>query len=297
MLTMMPQGQNRQYAGPVAAPNGAREANVDNYGGPQGGLLGRLLALQAEQSGYQPTQTGKWPSSLTSDPNFTRLARIRNDTPLPMSGSSAPHAIGSAPPPASQQNEADQAQEASEAAAARLVRGVRSRARAEAPPPDPVDIAKSAGIGLVNGVVNALGLPGDALTGFGFLPDSYTPNFAKGIGSDAIRHEMEQLFGEFYKPKSTAGRFAETIGEMTPMVGLGTAVAARHGARAALRELPATLAKHAVAPGVAVQILEEALPDSGAGEALQKGYPVVRRVLPAVLAGKRYYLRRRVAPQ
>jgi hypothetical protein len=47
---------------------------------------------------------------------------------------------------------------------------------------------------------------------------------------------------------------------------------------------PGILAKHAVVPGIAVQALEEALPDSQIGQTLQKAYPAVRRGLPVALA-------------
>lgn len=68
-------------------------------------------------------------------------------------------------------------------------------------------------------------------------------------------------------------RFAETIGEMAPVVlggeGVGAAIGAFRGGRAAagaaLRELPGTLAKHAVAPGIAIQTLEEAFPGEQSG--------------------------------
>jgi hypothetical protein len=297
----------------------AYEFDPEAYSGQgAGGLLGRLLALQTEQSRFQPfAGNGGRPSSLPSDPNFRQLARMPNDAPLPMPGPAAPHAVAPAPPLAIQQTEADQAQQAREAAAARLVRGVRNLTRAEAPPPDPIDIAKSTGIGLVNGAVNAVGLGGDLLTGFGYLPNNLVFNRLRRMtgysdlptdapdwirdrfSAEPIRHWVERnTFGEFYRPKTRAGRFAETIGEMVPMVLGGEAAAVRLGAKtasAARRELPGTLAKHAVAPGIAVQALEEALPDSNAGQVLQKAYPVLRRGLPAVLAAKRY-LSRRVVP-
>ena len=119
-----------------------------------------------------------------------------------------------------------------------------------------------------------------------------------------------------------AGRYAETIGEMVPMLLLGESVGARlggalsngfrafragqrmwteagYGARSAageaLRQLPETLLKHAVAPGVAVQTLEEAIPESQAGQTLQKVYPVARRAIPYVPAATRY-LAKRIVP-
>ena len=193
---------------------------------------------------------------------------------------------------------------------------MRNVSRTEAPSPDPIDIAKSAGIGPANGVINAAGLPGDVLTGFGYFPNNFVanqsrrlaglpqlpadePNHFKSWTSGEIRHRLENRYGEFYQPKSRAGRFAETIGEMVPMVIGGEALGVRLGAQTTgttLRELPGTLAKHAVAPGIAVQVLEEALPESKVGQTVQKAYAVLRRVLPAALAAKRY-LGRRVVPQ
>jgi len=317
MLRRAMQEQSLQQQGPDfrSTTNAAPEYSSDSYGSPQGGLLGRLLALQAEQGRYQTlARNSGQATSVPPDPNFRQLSRAPNSASLPMPGFLAPRAEASAPQ-AQALHETDQAQQAREAAAARLARGVRNLTRAEAPPPDPVDIAKSAGIGFVNGAVNAAGLPGDALTGFGFLPNNFVsnlfrsqdgrpqlpagePDYWKRWGADELRHWLENHVGELYQPKSRAGRFAETIGEMVPMVLGGAALGVVRGAQtagAALRELPGTVAKHAVVPGVAVQALEEALPDSKAGQTVQKAYPVLRRVLPTALAAKRY-LGRPVAP-
>lgn len=104
------------------------------------------------------------------------------------------------------------------------------------------------------------------------------PDVLKPWTSDELRSWLEDFIGRSYQPKSRAGRYAETIGEMVPMVVGGEGLGVLRGAQAvsaALRELPATLAKHAIAPGIAVQALEEALPDSnikaGAGESLSRG--------------------------
>jgi hypothetical protein len=298
-----------------------REYGPETSFSPQGGLLGRLPSLQAEQGGYQPiSENSGLPPSAPQNPNFRQLARVPNGTPLPMPGSPAPQAEA-ATPQMQAQYEGDQAQQAREAAAARLARGIRSVLRAEAPPPDPVDIAKSAGIGLANGAVNAAGLPGDLLTGFGYFPNNFVANLSrrtsllpqlpadepdhfKSWTSNEIRHWLENSYGKFYQPQSRAGRFTETIGEMVPMVlageGVGVVADAFRGGRAAvgavLREVPATLAKHAVAPGIAVQALEEARPDTQAGQALKAAYPMLRRVLPGALAAKRI-LSRRIVPQ
>jgi hypothetical protein len=151
----MQQGQVQPRTDSVSMPNDASEHNSDSHGNLQGGLLGRLLSLQAEQSQYQPTSGDNDQAPFVSpDPNFRQLARIPN-TVQPMPLPPQPEASASH---MQAQDEADQAQQARDAAAARLVRGVRSVHRAEGPEPDPIDIAKLAGIGLVNGGVNLVGL-------------------------------------------------------------------------------------------------------------------------------------------
>ena len=153
-----------------------------------------------------------------------------------------------------------------------------------------------------------MGLPADALTGFGHFPPHLLENRARRAldypdlaagedgyvdkaTSDYIRHGIENHTTKFYQPTSRMGGYAETIGEMVPMVLGGEALGVALGAQkagAALRALPGVLAKHAVAPGIAVRALEEAFPDSKAGKALQAGYPVLRRIVPPALALKRY---------
>jgi len=283
LRNMMPRGQVQSPADSIFAANGTPEYHSNSNESPQGGLLGRLIALQEEQNQYR------------SNPQYGGQAASAASTPLPQDAT---------------QSEADQAQQAREAAGARLVRGVRSLARSEGPPPDPIDIAKSAGIGFVNGVVNTAGLPANVLTGFGHFPNNFVanqsrrwkgfpelpadePDHFKPWTSDELRRWLEGKWGgEFYRPKSRVGRFAETVGEMVPMILGGEGARVRRGVQSAgeaMRGLPGILAKHAVAPGVAVQTLEEAYPDSPAGEALQKAYPVLRRVLPAALAAKRHF--------
>lgn len=202
------------------SPSAGPEYNSDSA---QGGLLGRLLALHAEQSQYQPVPENSGSSPFASpNPDFRQVSRAANAAPPAMPGSPAPQALV---PQTQAQYEADQAQQAREAAAARLVRGVRSLTRA--------DIAKSAGIGVVNGAINAVGRPADVLTGFGHLPDHFvenpvrrllgypdlpanTPGWVESFTSDALRHSVENYTGQFYQPKTRVGRFAEKIGEMVP---------------------------------------------------------------------------------
>jgi hypothetical protein len=299
---MQEQGTQEQGDSLGSAPNRALEYDSGDYDSPQGGLHGRLIAVQTEQNRYQPV-----PGDLRPAPNFRQLSRVSNGNPQPMANPSVASAETGMAPSRSVQYEAGQAQQAREVAAARLARGARSLARAEGPPPDPVDIAKSAAIGLANGTVNTLGLPGEIATGFGYLPNNLLLNGVRRAAgysdipadepdrirqyatSDGIRQKIEELTSsEFYQPRTRTGRYVETVGEFVPAI-LGSAgLAGVRAGAAALRELPATIAKHAVAPGVVVQGLEDAYPESEAGGMLQKGYPLARRVLPPALSVGRY---------
>lgn len=104
------------------------------------------------------------------------------------------------------------------------------------------DVAKSAGIGLVQGGLGLATLPGniEALgraginAGAGLVgvqppvnPDTFLPNY-----NDAKRR-VEGYTGEFYQPKTTAGKYARTIGEFAPGAIGGGGLAAR-AARVAL---------------------------------------------------------------
>jgi hypothetical protein len=296
----------RQRGADLASNPGTGQT-LKSYGSPQG-LLGRLLALQAGQND-QAVPNGGQPPQEPGDANFRQLSRVPGSNFVQMTGSSVPPA-SALPPPSPAESEADQAQQAREAAASRLARGVRSPARAQVPPPDPIDIAKSAGIGLANGAVGTAGLVlGDIPTGFGYLPKNLAadsvrrlagypqlgadqPDWIRGhLTADPIRHFIEDHlpFGEFYRPQTTTGRFAETIGEFAPLI-LGGWAARGSAAltEEAMHKLGTNLLRDAVAPGVAVRGLEEAYPESHAGKTLQKAYPAIRRGLPLALAVKRH---------
>jgi hypothetical protein len=75
-LQAMMQSQGGEYFQP-GADSGSTPNSANNNSDPQGGLLGRLLARQAEQSSYQPfsVSSGQAPSE-PRDPNFRRLARV-----------------------------------------------------------------------------------------------------------------------------------------------------------------------------------------------------------------------------
>lgn len=95
------------------------------------------------------------------------------------------------------------------------------------------DVAKSAGIGLAKGAIGVAGMLGDASHIIGDLRDRYIANPASRllglkevdlsrrdpasvIGSEAIQRAIESQTGEFYKPKTTAGRYAQTAAEFVP---------------------------------------------------------------------------------
>lgn len=104
------------------------------------------------------------------------------------------------------------------------------------------DVAKSAGIGLVQGGLGLATLPGnlEALGRAGINagarlvgveapvnPDTFLPNY-----NDA-KKRVESYTGKFYEPKTTAGKYARTLGEFAPGAIGGGGLAAR-AARVAL---------------------------------------------------------------
>lgn len=122
------------------------------------------------------------------------------------------------------------------------------------------DMAKSAGSGLASGAIGLAGLLGDipelgargidaATRYIGGKIGVDVPQRApqeSAIGSAAIKRGIEGYTGEFYKPQTTAGEYAKTVGEFVPgMIGG-----------------PAGLARRAVtqvlAPGVASEAAGQA---------------------------------------
>lgn len=105
------------------------------------------------------------------------------------------------------------------------------------------DVAKSAGIGVVQGGIGLATLPGNiealgraGINAVGSLagaegpvvdPDTVLPNFNDAKGA------IEGYTGKFYEPQTTAGKYARTIGEFLPGGFSGTGLVSR-GARVAI---------------------------------------------------------------
>lgn len=114
------------------------------------------------------------------------------------------------------------------------------------------DVAKSAGIGVVKGGIGMLGALGD-LTDLGAAGLEGASNFINdAIGSPryqrpkrgsvldniptsgSIQKGVEGYTGDFYKPQTTAGEYAQTLGEFAPAAFGGGASAAARVARTAI---------------------------------------------------------------
>lgn len=132
----------------------------------------------------------------------------------------------------------------------------------DGPPSTLEDVAKSAGVGLGKGAIGVAGAPADlrelAASGAKWAFDKLGMDKASGalsalqkIGgegatSNRIQKEVvEPVTGEFYKPQTRAGRYAETIGEFAPssLIGGGS--------------IPLKFAKFAALPGAASEFAGE----------------------------------------
>jgi hypothetical protein len=132
------------------------------------------------------------------------------------------------------------------------------------------DVAKSAGVGVGKGAIGLAGFVGD-ITDLGARGLGHATDFVHdqlGIerfksprnsvlenipGSADITKTVEGVTGEFYKPQTTAGHYAQTVGEFVPAAAAGPGGLVRK------------LATQAVIPGVA----SEAAGQATAGTALE----------------------------
>lgn len=126
-----------------------------------------------------------------------------------------------------------------------------------------VDVAQALPTGIIKGALGLAGTPGaiagvigkgaDAaaewVTGEN-LPDDFKANKpAASVSPERLTKDFESLTGELYKPQTTAGRYAQTVGEFIPAAGRGLASQLRF----------------AVAPGIA----SEAAGQATAGTAVE----------------------------
>lgn len=111
------------------------------------------------------------------------------------------------------------------------------------------DVAKSGGIGLAKGAIGLAGAPGD-LSNLLAKGSQYASNYiADKVGLDrgpqagetmlptsgSIQKNVEGVTGDFYKPKTTAGEYAQTAGEFAPgILGGGEGLASRALTRIAI---------------------------------------------------------------
>lgn len=118
------------------------------------------------------------------------------------------------------------------------------------------DVAQALPTGIIKGAIGMAGLPGDAasLLGRGAdaaaeyitgqpVPAKLNSAIPDAVGSARLTKDFESLTGELYKPQTTAGKFAQTVGEFVPGAGRGVANQLRF----------------AVAPGVASEAAGQAL--------------------------------------
>jgi predicted peroxiredoxin len=113
-----------------------------------------------------------------------------------------------------------------------------------------VDAAKSFGTGVAEGAIDLVGLPGtlkdaaDSAVGWalektiGPRPEG-VPERQHPLSGRALKGYAENVTGEFYKPKTTAGEYASTVGQFVPGAAIGGG------------SLVGNIAKYGVLPGVA----------------------------------------------
>jgi hypothetical protein len=135
---------------------------------------------------------------------------------------------------------------------------------------DAADVAKSGGIGVAKGGIQLAGLPGDARAlasmatdkiggAVGASPETikgikdvaygavratpFLAPFALGKTSEQLQKGVEGVTGEFYKPKTTWGEGAETVGSFLPVAAAGPgSIARRIGMQAVVPGLGSELA-------------------------------------------------------
>lgn len=110
------------------------------------------------------------------------------------------------------------------------------------------DVAQALPTGIIKGTIGLAGLPGDAARFVGKgadaaaefitgqpLPDEFKANKpAASVGGERLTRDFESLTGDLYKPQTTAGKYAQTVGEFVPGAGRGLLNQLRFGAAPAV---------------------------------------------------------------
>lgn len=165
------------------------------------------------------------------------------------------------------------------------------------------DIAKSGGIGVAKGAIGLVGMPGDARTlasagvsklgeMAGIDPDTiqsakdkvssfakFVPiasAFATGPTSHDIQSGIEKHTGEFYKPQTMGGEYAQTIGEFIPGVAAG-------GVGGGARQVVGNAARYGVAPAVVSETAGQLTKGSDAEPYVRAGTALVTGGLAAAM--------------
>jgi hypothetical protein len=145
-----------------------------------------------------------------------------------------------------------------------------------------IDVAKSAGSGLVKGAISLAGMPADLKRNADWALDKYVTNpllratgqpelppmespVMKAMGSDSIRQGVESVTGPLHEPETKTGKYVETAAEFVPT--------ALSGPGGVVRKV----VLQAVAPGIASE---------AAGQALEgTPYETVGRIVGGVAGG------------
>lgn len=159
------------------------------------------------------------------------------------------------------------------------------------PPSTAGDVAKSLAIGVPKGLIGILGMPKDIpdlietginwgnkkLVDMGFPgaePRDQTKLFENKMpGSHDIRKAVESQTGEFYEPRTRAGKYAQNVGEFVPNVLTGPGGIVRK------------LATQAVVPGIASEAAGHAVEGTKAEPWVRAGVGLVTGVGASKLAG------------
>lgn len=130
---------------------------------------------------------------------------------------------------------------AGDADAARILAAEYQRERSAASESPLLDVAKSAGVGIGKGVLSLGGIVGD-MSDLGakgieaatnYVSDKlgverYQPPMDRSQSAlnaiptaASLRQNVESVTGEFYKPQTRAGRYAQSVGEFAPAMAIG----------------------------------------------------------------------------